>query len=103
MANNQIQGVPILLVLPSSYSYGWPQLLLLFSLDNWDSQLKEQPVPLSAQAFVFSSKVILSPLDLESEIIKQMPGIQYAHPTILYVVRKVLMLIIILYLYKKWW
>ena len=65
--------------------------------------MKEHPVPVSAQTCVFSSKVILSPLDLESEIIKQMPGIQYAHPTILYVVRKVLMLIIILYLCKNWW
>ena len=31
----------------------------------------------------------LSPLDLESEAVRQVPGIQYAHPTILYVVRKV--------------
>jgi len=29
-----------------------------------------------------------SPLDLESEVVRQVPGIQYAHPTILYVVRK---------------
>ena len=82
-------------------SYGWPQLLLLFSVDNWESQWKEHPVPVSAQDCLFSSKVILSPLDLETEIIKQMPGIQYAHPTILYVVRKVLMLIIILVVAMK--
>ena len=79
--------------MPTSSS-GWPQFLLLFSVDNWESQLKEQSVLVSAQYFLILSKVILSPLDLESEIIKQMPGIQYAHPTILYVVRKVLMLII---------
>jgi len=29
-----------------------------------------------------------SPLDLESKVLRQVPGIQYAHPTILYVVRK---------------
>ena len=39
--------------------------------------------------------IFYSPLDLESEIVKQVAGIQYAHPTILYVVRKVIVIIIL--------
>ena len=37
--------------------------------------------------------IFYSPLDLESEIVKQVAGIQYAHPTILYVVRKVILIL----------
>ena len=48
-------------------------------------------------SIIFNNNNFLhSPLDLESEVVRQVPGIEYAHPTILYVVRKVMMMMMLL-------
>ena len=78
---------------PLAWSQNWicwkkaPQIFLL--QPPWFGIWIYFKAPSNLYESPFKLDFFRSPLDLESKVLRQVPGIQYAHPTILYVVRKV--------------